>query len=94
MEIPAIGILLLFFWLIGLTVWVLVMKRGPEWPKGEQGYSGSYSRDDISIYELRDPAIALLDDATYMKKLIKNINAYQLHGGQVLASSIEKTGGE
>lgn len=66
--------LFICIWLVLLTMWMLVFKRGPRGPKGDQS---------ISSYCYHDPMDAL-DNQEYITALIQKINALQLHGGKKL----------
>lgn len=66
--------LFICIWLVVLTTWMLVFKRGPRGPKGDQG---------ISSYCYNNP-IDDLDNQEYITALIQKINSLQLHGGKKL----------
>ena len=66
--------LFICIWLVLLTMWMLVFKRGPKGERGPQGYQA---------YSYHDP-MQDLDNAQYMSALIQKINSLQLHGGKKL----------
>lgn len=72
-------LIIIFIWLTVLTVWLLFFKKGPKGPKGDEG---SVIMSYIQSYDIRSPLLELLGEAEVMKKIIKELNSYQLERGE------------
>lgn len=73
--------LVIVTWLVLLTMWLMIVKRGPRGKQGEGIRQIGY-REQIYGFQIRPASLELLDDAEYLRELIQRINSMQLQSGQ------------